>query len=309
MLLKHETLPLDNHKDIYNIANDNIRRDVTSEADNYKGKVMPELPEVETSRLGITPHLQGQTIKAIVTRVDKLRWPIPTELQKLVGQRIQSIRRRAKYLLIDTPTGSAMIHLGMSGNLRVLDEMIPAAKHDHVDLVLENGKVLRYHDPRRFGSWLYSGVGESHALLEKLGPEPLTDEFNADYLQEKAKGKKTVTKQFIMNNAVVVGVGNIYASESLFNAKIHPKMPAGKLSEVQLSVLVDEIKTVLEKAIKQGGTTLKDFNQVDGKPGYFAQELNVYGRAGKACLLCATKIQEEKIGQRNTFWCECCQVW
>ena len=268
---------------------------------------MPELPEVETSRLGITPHLQGQTIKAIVTRVEKLRWSIPIELQTLVGQRIQSIRRRAKYLLIDTPNGSAMIHLGMSGNLRVLDGMIPAGKHDHVDLVLENGKVLRYHDPRRFGSWLYSGVGESHALLEKLGPEPLTDEFNADYLLEKAKGKKTVTKQFIMNNAVVVGVGNIYASESLFNAKIHPKMPAGKLSEVQLSVLVDEIKTVLEKAIKQGGTTLKDFNQVDGKPGYFAQELNVYGRAGKECPICSTLIQEVKIGQRNTFWCESCQ--
>lgn len=268
---------------------------------------MPELPEVETSRLGITPHLQGEVIQSIIVRVEKLRWPVPHELQQLVGQRIQSIRRRAKYLLIDTPLGSAIIHLGMSGSLRVLDEHTPLMKHDHVDLVLESGKTLRYNDPRKFGSWLYSGVGVTHSVLAKLGPEPLTDAFHAVYFADKAKNKKTVVKQFIMNNAVVVGVGNIYASESLFQARIHPKTPVGVLSVLQIEVLVTEIKKVLETAIQQGGTTLKDFNQVDGKPGYFAQELHVYGRAGKACLLCQSVIKEEKIGQRNTFWCEECQ--
>ena len=268
---------------------------------------MPELPEVETSRLGITPHLQGQIIKAIIVRVEKLRWPIPQELQKLVGQRIQSIRRRAKYLMIDTPSGSAIIHLGMSGSLRILDETVPSAKHDHVDLILDNGKILRYNDPRKFGAWLYSEVGVSHEVLAKLGPEPLTDVFNAEYLAEKAKNKKVVVKQFIMNNAVVVGVGNIYASESLFMAKIHPQTPVGTLTVAEIERLVFEIKKVLETAIKQGGTTLKDFNQVDGKPGYFAQELHVYGRANKPCLSCNSLIQEEKIGQRNTFWCDKCQ--
>ncbi len=268
---------------------------------------MPELPEVETSRLGITPHLQGQEIKAIIVRTEKLRWPIPQELQKLVGQRIQSIRRRAKYLLIDTAKGTAIIHLGMSGSLRILDEDTPAAKHDHVDLVLDNGKLLRYNDPRKFGAWLYSEVGGHHEVLNKLGPEPLTDAFTSEYLIEKAKNKKVVVKQFIMNNAVVVGVGNIYASEALFSSNINPKMPAGKLTNQQLSILVNETKKVLAKAIEQGGTTLKDFNQVDGKPGYFAQELNVYGKAGKECPICQTFIQEEKIGQRNSFWCEACQ--
>lgn len=268
---------------------------------------MPELPEVETSRLGITPYLQGQTINAIIVRTDKLRWPIPQELQRLVGQRIQSIRRRAKYLLIDTPNGTAIIHLGMSGSLRILDETIPPVKHDHVDLVLDNGKLLRYNDPRKFGAWLYSEVGLQHAVLTKLGPEPLTDVFNAEYLAEKANNKKVVVKQFIMNNAIVVGVGNIYASESLFMACINPKTPVGALDSSQITRLVIEIKMVLETAIKKGGTTLKDFNQVDGKPGYFAQELHVYGRAGKECLICQSLIQEEKIGQRNTFWCENCQ--
>ena len=205
---------------------------------------MPELPEVETIRLGITPHLQGQTIKAITVRTEKLRWPIPQELQKLVGQRIQSIRRRAKYLMIDTPEGTAIIHLGMSGSLRILDEAIPTAKHDHVDLVLDNGKLLRYNDPRKFGAWLYSDVGVQHEVLNKLGPEPLTDAFTSEYLAEKAKNKKVVVKQFIMNNAVVVGVGNIYASEALFSSNINPKTLTGKLTNQQLSTLVNEIKKI-----------------------------------------------------------------
>lgn len=268
---------------------------------------MPELPEVEVSRMGITPHLLNQTIQKIEVRQPKLRWPVPEEIALLQGQVIRSIRRRAKYLLIETDQGTAIIHLGMSGNLRVLDQWIEPNKHDHVDLVLTNGKVLRYHDPRRFGAWLWCETGVEHDVMSHLGPEPLTDDFNAEYLLEKAKSKKVVTKQFIMDNKIVVGVGNIYASESLFGAKIHPQTPAHKLTANQIQLLVTEIKTVLARAINQGGTTLKDFNQADGKPGYFAQELQVYGKAGKPCPVCDELISEEKIAQRNSFYCHCCQ--
>lgn len=269
---------------------------------------MPELPEVEVSRMGITPHLQDQIIQKIDVRQPKLRWPVPEEIFQLQGQKINQIRRRAKYLLIDTDMGTAIIHLGMSGNLRVLDQFIPPNKHDHVDLTLTNGKVLRYHDPRRFGAWLWCEAGTEHDVMNHLGPEPLTDEFNAEYLFEKAQTRKVVTKQFIMDNKVVVGVGNIYASESLFGARVHPKTPANKLTLQQISLLVDEIKKVLARAITQGGTTLKDFNQADGKPGYFAQELQVYGKAGEPCPCCGEPIQEEKIGQRNSFYCDECQL-
>ncbi|WP_194090107.1 bifunctional DNA-formamidopyrimidine glycosylase/DNA-(apurinic or apyrimidinic site) lyase [Vibrio hibernica] len=268
---------------------------------------MPELPEVEVSRMGITPHLLGQTIKTIQVRQPKLRWPVPEEILLLQGQRILTISRRAKYLIIETDQGCAIIHLGMSGNLRVLDSFIEPNKHDHVDLILDNGKVLRYHDPRRFGAWLWCEKGTEHHVMAHLGPEPLTEEFNPEYLFEKSRNKKMVAKQFIMDNKMVVGVGNIYASESLFCAKIHPKTLANQLTLKQITVLVAEIKKVLARAIEQGGTTLKDFNQVDGKPGYFAQELQVYGKAGKPCPICSTLISEEKIGQRNSFYCESCQ--
>lgn len=269
---------------------------------------MPELPEVEVSRMGITPHLLNQTIQKIEVRQPKLRWPVPEEILLLQGQVIRSIRRRAKYLLIETDQGTAIIHLGMSGNLRVLDQWIEPNKHDHVDLTLTNGKVLRYHDPRRFGAWLWCETGVEHDVMSHLGPEPLTDDFNAEYLFEKAQKRKVVTKQFIMDNKVVVGVGNIYASESLFGAKIHPQTLANQLTLSQITLLVDEIKKVLSRAITQGGTTLKDFNQADGKPGYFAQELQVYGKAGKPCPTCGELIVEEKIGQRNSFYCEKCQI-
>ncbi|HBV76707.1 MULTISPECIES: bifunctional DNA-formamidopyrimidine glycosylase/DNA-(apurinic or apyrimidinic site) lyase [Vibrio] len=269
---------------------------------------MPELPEVEVSRMGITPHLLNQTIQKIDVRQPKLRWPIPEEILSLQGQVIRQIRRRAKYLLIETDMGTAIIHLGMSGNLRILDQFIEPNKHDHVDLTLTNGKVLRYHDPRRFGAWLWCETGTEHDVMSHLGPEPLTDGFNAQYLFEKAQSRKIVTKQFIMDNKVVVGVGNIYASESLFGSKVHPKTLANQLTLKQITVLVDEIKKVLARAITQGGTTLKDFNQADGKPGYFAQELQVYGKAGKPCPICSELIQEEKIGQRNSFYCEGCQI-
>lgn len=268
---------------------------------------MPELPEVEVSRLGISPHLLEETIKEIVVRQRQLRWWIPEAIHELHGQPITSIRRRAKYLLIDTPKGTVIVHLGMSGSLRVLDNPPAPEKHDHVDLVLSNGKVMRYNDPRRFGAWLWCAPGESHELLDNCGPEPLTDEFNAEWMSERAKNKRVAIKTFIMNNANVVGVGNIYACESLFSAGILPTTPSYKISPEQWERLVSEIKLVLEQAIAQGGTTLKDFSQTDGKPGYFAQELQVYGRSGEPCRQCGNEIKEMKIGQRNTFFCDACQ--
>ena len=268
---------------------------------------MPELPEVEVSRMGISPYMVGQTIQSFTFRTPKLRWDIPIELKKLEGQVIRTIRRRAKYLLIETDTGSAIIHLGMSGSLRVLDADFPPAKHDHVDLKLSNGKILRYNDPRRFGAWLWCAPGESHAVLANIGPEPLTEEFSAEYVAEKAKNKRVAVKSFIMDSKVVVGVGNIYANESLFKSRIHPSKPAGKLTSQEWRRLVENIKTTLKSAITQGGTTLKDFAQADGKPGYFAQELLVYGKAGEACPQCGEPLQELKIGQRNAFFCGECQ--
>ncbi|MFA0088514.1 bifunctional DNA-formamidopyrimidine glycosylase/DNA-(apurinic or apyrimidinic site) lyase [Vibrio sp. 10N.261.51.F12] len=268
---------------------------------------MPELPEVEVSRLGISPHLLDQTIQKIVIRQRQLRWLIPEEIHQLHGEKILTIRRRAKYLLIDTAKGTAIIHLGMSGSLRVLDTPPEAEKHDHVDLVLSSGKVMRYNDPRRFGAWLWCGPGESHELLDNCGPEPLTDDFSVEWMMTRAKNKRVAVKTFIMTNANVVGVGNIYASESLFIAGVHPLTPTHRLKKSDWIRLVAEIKTVLAQAIAQGGTTLKDFSQTDGKPGYFAQELLVYGRGGQPCKQCGRVIQELKIGQRNTFFCEQCQ--
>ncbi|MCC4786935.1 bifunctional DNA-formamidopyrimidine glycosylase/DNA-(apurinic or apyrimidinic site) lyase [Vibrio splendidus] len=269
---------------------------------------MPELPEVEVSRMGISPHLVGEKIKTLTFRTPKLRWDIPQELKRLEGQVIRSISRRAKYLLIETDMGTAIVHLGMSGSLRILDADFPAAKHDHVDLKLTNGKVLRYNDPRRFGAWLWSAPDEIHTVLLGSGPEPLTDDFNADYIAEKAEKRKVAVKQFIMDNKVVVGVGNIYANEALFSSRIHPLRPASKVTKEEWALLTKEIKQVLATAIKQGGTTLKDFAQADGKPGYFAQELQVYGKAGAECPSCGEKLEEQKIGQRNTFFCSQCQV-
>jgi len=267
---------------------------------------MPELPEVEVSRMGITPHLVGQTIAQMTFRTPKLRWDIPQELKKLEGQVIRNISRRAKYLLIETDVGCAIVHLGMSGSLRVLDANMAPQKHDHVDLKLTNGKILRYNDPRRFGAWLWTEDGE-HKVLGNMGPEPLTDAFNAEYIEAKALNKRLAVKQFIMDNKVVVGVGNIYANESLFSSRIHPTRSAGSLSSSDWQRLVHEIKQVLAIAIKQGGTTLKDFAQADGKPGYFAQELQVYSKADQPCPVCGELIEELKIGQRNTFFCSQCQ--
>lgn len=268
---------------------------------------MPELPEVEVSRMGITPHAKDQVVTKLEVRQPKLRWPVPDTLFNIEGQTIRAVKRRAKYLILETDIGYALVHLGMSGSLRVLPEATPAGKHDHVDLHLSNGKVIRYNDPRRFGAWLWQEKGDDHPVLEKLGPEPLTDDFTGDYLLEKAKGKRTAIKPFIMDNAVVVGVGNIYANESLFTSKIHPTRPAGLLTHEEAQTLVAEIKAVLAMAIRQGGSTLKDFTQADGKPGYFAQELRVYGKQGKPCPVCGEVLESVKIGQRNTVFCPACQ--
>ena len=269
---------------------------------------MPELPEVEVCRQGITPHISGTTIKDIVIRQRQLRWPIPEQIDHALNQPIVEVGRRSKYLIIKVPTGSILIHLGMSGTIRVIDKNLAAIKHDHVDIVLSNGKALRLNDPRRFGAvlWLEQDIDEQ-GILAKLGPEPLTDDFHGDYLYEKSRNKSVPVKTFIMNNPIVVGVGNIYANESLFLTGIRPTKKAGKLTKKQCHLLTDNIKQVLAAAIKQGGTTLKDFTQADGKPGYFAQSLYVYGRAGEKCLKCETILEEIRQSNRSSVFCPSCQ--
>ncbi len=268
---------------------------------------MPELPEVEVSRMGITPHITGQKISKITIRNPNLRWPVPREIQGATGYAVNSVERRAKYLLLHTDVGSIILHLGMSGNLRVVDSSVTVIKHDHVDIVFGNGKILRLNDPRRFGACLWQLPNTRHELLSKLGPEPLTDDFTVEHLYEKSRNKQVAVKNFIMDNHVVVGVGNIYANESLFKAGILPTRAAGKVSKKRYQALTQYIKETLQQAITQGGTTLKDFIQTDGKPGYFAQELSVYGRAGKACINCKTELTEVRIGQRSTVYCKQCQ--
>jgi len=274
---------------------------------------VPELPEVETTRRGIEPHLAGRRIATVTLRRSDLRWPIPPEVgERLPGQLIDSVERRAKYLLIHTAAGSAMLHLGMSGMLRVLPPDAPIGKHDHVDIVLEDtaeqrGRVLRFTDPRRFGSLLWQPFGELHPLLATLGPEPLTDAFDGDTLWRGARGRTAAVKLFLMDNANVVGVGNIYASEALFAAGIDPRRAAGKVSRERYASLAAEVKRILAWAIERGGTTLRDFLNPDGAPGYFFRELNVYGRAGEPCKVCGTPIKQAVLGQRSTFWCPRCQ--
>ena len=270
---------------------------------------MPELPEVEVSCRGIAPHLQQQKITQIIVRDRRLRWPVPEEIDSVVGALITKVERRAKYLIVHTAAGHLIIHLGMSGALRVVPANTPAVKHDHIDLVLESGKCLRFNDPRRFGCWLYSKEhpSENHPLLRALGPEPLTDAFNEAYLFKASRGRQQAIKTFIMDNHVVVGVGNIYANEALFKAGIHPKRAAGKISQRRYEQLVPIIKATLAKAIEQGGTTLQDFTQADGQPGYFKQELMVYGRGGKLCMQCSGRLKEIRLGQRSTVYCPSCQ--
>ncbi len=269
---------------------------------------MPELPEVETSRRGIEPFLVGEQIRDVIIRQRRLRWPVSQDIDEhLPGATITSVDRRAKYLLIKTTDGTAILHLGMSGSVIIVDTDTPAAIHDHVDIVLRSGKSLRFRDPRRFGSLHWSQDASQHWLLNKLGPEPLSNEFCANYIWTRSRGRKIAVKQFIMNANVVVGVGNIYASESLFLAGIHPRRAAGRISLRRYGRLVATIKDVLEKSIRAGGTTLRDFYGGDGEAGYFQQELEVYGRDGDPCSRCERPISLVVIGQRSTFYCKDCQ--
>ncbi|RDV23956.1 bifunctional DNA-formamidopyrimidine glycosylase/DNA-(apurinic or apyrimidinic site) lyase [Alteromonas aestuariivivens] len=268
---------------------------------------MPELPEVEVSRLGISPWLDGQRIVNVIVRDGRLRWPVPDEVYHLEDVLVKAVRRRAKYLLIDVGDGEIVLHLGMSGKLRVVDASTPVVKHDHLDFVLGNGKSLRFNDPRRFGACLWQPSGQQLVQLAGLGPEPLTADFDGQRLYVLSRNKKSAVKNFIMDNAVVVGVGNIYANEALFMAGIDPRRAAGRVSQSRYLALSEAIKNVLGFAIEQGGTTLKDFAQSDGKPGYFQQHLRVYGRTGQACERCGGEIHSEIIGQRNTFFCPRCQ--
>ncbi|MGX2956759.1 bifunctional DNA-formamidopyrimidine glycosylase/DNA-(apurinic or apyrimidinic site) lyase [Ursidibacter arcticus] len=270
---------------------------------------MPELPEVETSVRGVSPYLVGKTIEQIIIRQKQLRWLVSDELNQMAGAKILAIYRRAKYLIIQTNQGDILIHLGMSGSLGILTKHTEKelGKHDHIDLVTTDGTILRYNDPRKFGAWLWVENAENAELLAKLGPEPLSEQFTGSYLYQQSRNKTVAVKNFIMNNAVVVGVGNIYACESLFQAGIHPNLATQNLSLKQCERLVTVIKSVLSKAILQGGTTLKDFIQPDGKPGYFAQVLQVYGRKGQECNDCGSLIEAQIIGQRNSFYCPKCQ--
>lgn len=270
---------------------------------------MPELPEVETSRLGIAPWLEQQQVCKVTVRERRLRWPVPIDIDNdLPGSFIRSLRRRAKYLLFETDGGTMMLHLGMSGSLRIIDRDEPAGKHDHVDIEVVSGKALRFRDPRRFGFLLWTtGDPGAHALLKSLGPEPLAADFDGAYLWRKARGRRISVKQFIMNGSVVVGIGNIYASEALFLAGIHPKRRADRISSRRMAALAGAIAAVLKRAIRAGGTTLRDFHGGDGEPGYFRQELNVYGRDGLPCMNCGRPISVAVLGQRSTFYCSACQ--
>ncbi|MFC1588759.1 bifunctional DNA-formamidopyrimidine glycosylase/DNA-(apurinic or apyrimidinic site) lyase [Pseudomonadota bacterium] len=272
---------------------------------------MPELPEVETSRRGIEPHIVNKKISDVVIRQHKLRWPIPKALAgKIKDQKLLQVDRRGKYLLLNfgDNDNTVIIHLGMSGSLRICTPSTPAGKHDHIDFVFSNKKVLRLTDPRKFGCVLWTDKKiEEHKLISKLGPEPLSDQFDTDYLYAQSRKRNCSIKTFIMNSHIVVGVGNIYASESLFMAGINPRRKAGSLSKPRCEKLLTSIRTILEAAIEQGGTTLRDFTREHGQPGYFAQKLQVYGRANEPCPACNKAIKQINQQNRSTFYCTACQ--
>ena len=270
---------------------------------------MPELPEVETVRRGIAPHLTGQIVTEVVVRQPRLRWPVPAELAaQLPGQTIRRVERRAKYLLLRTDAGTVILHLGMTGRLRLLSADTPLQKHDHADLILASGHCLRFNDSRRFGALLWTTeLPEQHPLLQALGPEPFDVTFSGAYLRQRAQGRTPAIKTFIMDNHIVVGVGNIYANEALFAAGISPLRPASQVAQVESERLVVAIREILAEAIQQGGTTLRDFIGGDGESGYFQQSLRVYDRCGLPCAACGQPIQRCRIGQRATYYCPRCQ--
>ncbi len=270
---------------------------------------MPELPEVETTRRGVEPHVLGRHVMAVQVHNRRLRWPVPAALaRELPGCRIEAVERRAKYLLFRADQHHLLIHLGMSGRLRVLPAEHPRQPHDHLDILLDSGQMMRLNDPRRFGCALWlKGDPLKHPLLKSLGPEPFSTDFSGDQLFTRARGRSAPVKNFLMDGHIVVGVGNIYASEALFRAGIHPLRAAGHITRARYARLADTVREVLAEAIRQGGTTLRDYVGVDGGSGYFQQQLNVYDRAGQPCPRCAAPVRQRVIGQRSSFYCGRCQ--
>lgn len=269
---------------------------------------MPELPEVEITRKGIAPHVTHRTVQSLYVRNPHLRWRVPNRLQhNLVGQRIESVTRRAKYLLLNTTDGSVIIHLGMSGSLRILKPSTPPHRHDHVDIVFDNNLCLRFRDPRRFGCVLWSRHPLRHRLLKKLGPEPLVAEFDGEYLFNSSRRRPGAVKNLLMNANIVSGIGNIYATEALYAAKIHPLRAANRISLKRYRLLADKTKQILASAIRAGGTTLRDFQSADGQPGYFRYSLKIYGREGERCPQCGNPIRRRVIQGRSSFYCSHCQ--
>jgi len=270
---------------------------------------MPELPEVETTRRGVEPHVAGHKVTDLRVYDRRLRWPVPSDLKaRLAGRVIDRVDRRSKYLLFRVGADTLLVHFGMTGSLRVHTRVPRRLTHDHVDLVLEHGVTLRYHDPRRFGAMLWiAGPAERHPLLRDLGPEPLGDAFDADYLWQATRGRRAAIKLALMDSRLVVGVGNIYANEALFRAGIRPTTAAGRLSRPRLARLVEETRAVLREAIAKGGSTLRDYVDAGGEPGYFQLDYYVYGRAGLPCRVCGTRLKLTRQGQRATHHCPCCQ--
>lgn len=270
---------------------------------------MPELPEVETTRRGLAPYVRGRRIAALEIYEPRLRWPVPRDLpQKVAGRRIVRVGRRAKYLLLGLESGTLLLHLGMSGNLRTVPARTPRQAHDHFDLVLDSGLAVRFNDPRRFGSLLYTHADpRTHPLLAQLGPEPLAAAFDAHYLWRITRGRRVAIKQLLVNSRLIAGVGNIYASEALFRARIRPQRQARTLSRAQAARLVRGVRAVLRQAIRSGGTTLRDYRGADGAPGYFRQRLYVYERRGKPCRRCRTPVRALTQGQRSSYYCPSCQ--
>jgi len=270
---------------------------------------LPELPEVETTRRGISPHITGQTVLRVIIRNASLRWPVPLQLDHILkNHSVTAVDRRGKYILIRFVHGTLIMHLGMSGSLRVLFDVTAPLKHDHVDIEFTGNQLLRYHDPRRFGSILWTSDDPcQHKLLVDLGPEPLQPDFNGDHLYQYSRGRRQAVKSFIMDSHILVGVGNIYASEALFASGIRPQTLAGKVSRERYHKLAIAIRKILNKAITKGGTTLRDFTNSDGDPGYFQQTLNVYGRNQLPCRKCKQPIQLLVIGQRASYFCRHCQ--
>ena len=273
---------------------------------------MPELPEVETTRRGIEPYLLGRKVLDVDIREPRMRWPVEKFVKRITGHAIQSVRRRAKYILITCDAGTLILHLGMSGSLRICPHELELKKHDHFVMHMDGGMEMRLHDPRRFGAVLWHDASDGsiteNPLLRHLGPEPLEETFDPEYLASTCLKRKTTIKQHIMNNRVVVGVGNIYACEALFRSGIRPTRKAGNISKPRLIRLTAEIKQVLGEAIKQGGTTLRDFVREDGQPGYFKQKLKVYDREGEPCRQCSTIIKKITISNRSTYYCPKCQT-